>query len=61
MMSVGNLDDNACLRQCVCGLCLAARVAICALATVVFHNGGRGCLDRFLGDFPLIKWPTSLL
>jgi hypothetical protein len=58
MTSASNLDDDACLQWCVCGLCLVARVAVCALAMVVFHDGRRGRLYRFLAGFPLIKRPT---
>jgi hypothetical protein len=39
MTPAGNLDDDAHLQRCVCGLRLVARVAVCALATVVFHDG----------------------
>jgi hypothetical protein len=33
-------------------------VAVCAFAAVVFHDGRRGCLYRFLVGFPLINRPT---
>jgi hypothetical protein len=46
------------LQRCVCGLCLIARVVVCALATVVLHDSCRGCLYRVLAGFPLIKGPT---
>jgi hypothetical protein len=58
MTPADNLDDDACLQWCVCGLCLVARVVVCVLAMVVFYDGRRGCLYRFLADFPLIKRPT---
>jgi hypothetical protein len=37
---------------------LLARVAVCALAMVMFHEGHRGRLYRFLAGFLLIKRPT---
>jgi hypothetical protein len=37
---------------------LLARVAVCALAMVVFHDGRQGRLYRFLAGFLLIKRPT---
>jgi hypothetical protein len=58
MTPANNLDDDACLQRCVCGLCLVARVVVCALATVVLHDGRRECLYQFLASFPLIKRPT---
>jgi hypothetical protein len=62
MTLAGNLDVNARLQWYVCSLCLVARVARCALATVVFHDGRRGglyrFLDRFLAGFLIIKRPT---
>jgi hypothetical protein len=58
MTLADNLDDDARLQRCVCSLCLVARVAVCALAMVVLHDGRRGYLYRFLADFLLIKWPT---
>jgi hypothetical protein len=56
--SADNLDDDACLQWCVYDLCFVARVAVCALAMVMYHDGRRGCLYRFLAGFPLIKRPT---
>jgi hypothetical protein len=58
MTPADNLDDDACLLRCVCGLCVVARVAVCALATVVLYDGRRGCLYRFLAGFSLIKRRT---
>ena len=58
MMLVGNLDEDPRLQRCVCSLPLVARVAVCALAMVVFHDGRRGCLYRFLAGFPLINRQT---
>jgi hypothetical protein len=58
MTLADNLDDDARLQWCVCSLRSVARVARCALAMVVFHNGRRGCLYQFLAVFPIIKWPT---
>jgi hypothetical protein len=42
----------------MCGLRLVARVAMCALATVMFHDGHWGCVSVF-GRFPLINRPLS--
>jgi hypothetical protein len=58
MTSGDNLNDDACLQRCVCGLCLVARVTVRALAMVVLHDNREGCLYRLLAGFPLIKWPT---
>jgi hypothetical protein len=58
MTSTGNLDDVARLKRCVCGLRLVVRVAVCALTTVVFHDGRRWYLYRFLAGFLLIKRST---
>jgi hypothetical protein len=58
MTPANNLDDDACLQWCVCGLCLVARVVVCVLTMVVFYDGRRGCLYQFLTGFPLIKRPT---
>jgi hypothetical protein len=58
MTPADNLGDDARLQWCVCGLCLVAKVAVCALAAVVLHHGYQGCLYRFLAGFPLIKRPT---
>jgi hypothetical protein len=55
MTPVNNLGDDPRLMWCVCGERLVARMAVCALATVVFYDGRRGCLYRFLADFPLIN------
>jgi hypothetical protein len=51
MTPADNLDDDPCLQWCVCGLCLVARVAVCVLATVVFHGGREGVCIGF--------WPVS--
>jgi hypothetical protein len=46
MTPAGNLDDDLCLERCVWGLRLLARMAACALATIVFHDSRRGYLYR---------------
>jgi hypothetical protein len=51
MTSADNLDDDARLQWCVCGLCLVARVVVCALATVVLHDVVEGVCIGF--------WPVS--
>jgi hypothetical protein len=60
MTPVSNLDDDAPLRRCVCGLSLVATVCLClTLATVVFPDGLQGCISRFwLAGFMLINWST---
>jgi hypothetical protein len=58
MMLADNLNVDALLEWCVCSLRLVARVAVCALAMVVFHGDRRGCSYRFLAGFPIIKRPT---
>jgi hypothetical protein len=57
MTPVGWLATSA-TTLVVCCARLVARVVACALAAVVFHNGRRGCLYRFLVGFPLINRPT---
>jgi hypothetical protein len=47
MTPVNNLDDDPRLHWCVCSLRLVARMAVCALAMVVFHDDRRGCLYGF--------------
>jgi hypothetical protein len=57
MTLADNLDVDTRLQWCVCSLRLVARVARCVLAMVVFHDGRRGYLYRFLAVFPIINWP----
>jgi hypothetical protein len=44
MTAAGNLGDDVYLQRGVCGLCLVVRMAVCTLATVVFHDGRRVCI-----------------
>jgi hypothetical protein len=43
--SMGNLDDDP--RSWWCAFVLIARLAMCALEIVVFHDGRQGCMYRF--------------
>jgi hypothetical protein len=56
MTLADNLDVDARLQWCV--FAFGSWVARYALAMVVFHDGRRGCLYRFLADFPIFKRPT---
>jgi hypothetical protein len=59
VMTMTPVSNDPRLLWCVCGERLVARMAVCVLATVMFHDGRRECLYRFLVGFPLINWPIS--